>query len=375
MSVSIIAQLKIKKSNPNAGIVIIRGYLNRKAIAARSLGIKINPEHWDPQQHQVISKAPNAQLLNIKISTELQKANAELLKKEIMGCTINRLHIQQAVKGNNNGVDFYEYCNKKISTYTSAETRRTYYSEVSKMQKFLPAATFNDIDYSFLTRYKNYMVTVLGNAPNTVWKSFKFLNTILNDAINNGGIISTNPFETFNRGNYKQTKRQFLTLQHCDAIEELTACADPTIRKVAIYCLLMAYSGMRFGDAMKFDPNVHVVNDERIVMRYDKMKTDVNNKMYSRLKRIVNLTSNEKLKMTNQKFNQWLKIIAVKCDIPFNLSSHIGRHTTGSLLARMGVSKENAKVILGHRSMKSTEIYYHQQIAAIDESLDKLNAM
>jgi len=132
---------------------------------------------------------------------------------------------------------------------------------------------------------------------------------------------------------------------------------------------------MRWAEAKKFNYQTHVVNDERIVMSYQKKDTDVNNKMHHRLKHIVQLTIGLPLTITNQEFNRWLKVIAGTCSIPINLTCHVGRHTLGGLLAKMNVPIERAQKILGHRSIKSTWIYYHQNQQSIDTEMDKLNAL
>lgn len=375
MNISIIAQLKIKPSNPNSATIYVRGYMNRKAIVAKSTGIKIITKDWDPVNRCMLPGTPNARLINQQLVVKLQEIQAGLLKKEIMGARITRQHVKAAVRGNNAGIDFYHFCTETIATYSNKETRRTYSSEVTKLEQFAAVLYFCDIDYTFLTNYKTYMETKLENHPNTVWKSFKFMNTMIRHAINKGGIILHNPFTEFNRGKYTQGTRAYLTIDHCNAIEKLTMAENITIRTVAVYFLLMAYSGMRWAEARIFDYNKHVVDDERIIMHYQKKDTDVNNKMHHRLRHIALLTIGLPLNLENQVFNRWLKLIATTCNIPVNLTCHVGRHTLGGLLATMNVPIESAKKILGHHSIKSTWIYYHQNPATIDTEMDKLNAL
>lgn len=375
MNISIIAQLKIKKNNPGSAVIYVRGYINRRAVVAKSTGIKIDPAHWNAAERCMEASAPNARLINQKLAMNLQEIQAALLKKEIMGASLNRQHIKEAVKGNNAAVDFYRYCTQKIATYQNKETRRSYTSEVTKLKQFAATLQFIDIDYSFLNAYKTYMQVTLTNKPNTIWKTFKFINTMVRDAIKQGGILQQNPFTEFNRGSYVQNQRPYLTIDHCNEIEKLTTADNPTLRMVAIYFLLMAYSGMRWAEAKKFNYQAHVVDDERIIMNYQKKDTDVNNKMFARLKNITKLTIDLPLTLTNQEFNRWLKIIANSCNIPVNLTCHVGRHTLGGLLAKMNIPIERAQKILGHGSIKSTWIYYHQNQNSIDSEMDKLNAL
>lgn len=376
-NVSIIAQ--IKKRNPAAttGTITIRGFYNRKPVASKSTGHIIQCQHWDSDKRCVKSYAPNASLINTCIEIKLQDMKAQLMKKEIAGHRPNRSAVAKAVRGIDDARDFIKFCQDRIrEEYTSKETMRSYLAECTKLEGFRSPISFSDIDYSFLTAYKKYMQD-LPNDPNTIWKSFKFVNTMINKAMAVGGIIHETPFESFDRGRYVQKPRSFCELAECDSIENFLLLDDQPIllRRVAVRFLFMCYSGMRFADAMAFDYDLHVQDEQRIRMQYRKFGTEVNNLMWDRLRTVVDTMKDEPLKLSNQKFNQWLKVLAALCGIKKNLTSHIGRHTLGSLLAEMEVPVERAQLILGHRDIRSTTIYYHQKGKNIDAANEKLNAL
>lgn len=62
--------------------------------------------------------------------------------------------------------------------------------------------------------------------------------------------------------------------------------------------------------------------------------------------------------LSNQKYNQNLKLIGLMLDLPFELTTHIGRKTCGSYLVNSGVNIFTVKTILGHSSVKTTESHY-----------------
>lgn len=373
--ISIIAQPKQKNKNSATATIYIRGYYKRKCVASISTGKNIAVQHWDAISRQVIPAAPNAKLINDVINIRIQGMNARLMKMELMGTNVNRSHIKKVIKGFDDTTDFYLFCTNRILEYKNKDTRTSYTSEVTKLKKFMDPVSFADVDYSFLTRYKSYMQNTLGNCDNTVWKTFKFICTMMNKALKTGGIINENPFKEFDRGKYVQGKRNFLELADCIAIEKLLDYHDIMIRKVATYFLLMAYSGMRFKDAMRFDPAKDVVNNERIVMKYQKCNTEINNKMYSRLLNIVDRVRKHPLQLSNKEFNINLKIIAGICNIPINLTAHVGRHTMGGFLAELDIPLKQSQKILGHKKSQSTEIYYHMKNKSIDTAMDKFNAL
>jgi integrase len=376
---SIIAILKKKKATHNFGTVYIRGFFNRSPVAAITTGYKVLITNWDAENRRVHDHAPNAKLINACISSKLQDMEKQLLQIEIMGKSLNRRHIKAAVKGEDAGMNFIKFCTGNIQQkYTNPETIRTYTSEVTKLLQFQRDVSFADIDFKFLTDYKAYMRDVLHNADNTIWKSFKFLRTMTKDALKQGGIISQDPFEEFDRGKYAQTQPVFNTVQECDKIQKLLDDDNMVIiaKRVALYYLLMCYSGLRFEDAISFNPDVHVIDNTRLIRKTSKGKGSyINIKLYDRLRAVIALVRLYPLRITNTDFNKWLKIVAATVGIDKDITAHSGRHTFGSLLADMNVPIEKAQLLLGHADMRSTKIYYHIKQNNVDDEADKLNAL
>jgi len=376
-NVSIIAQFKKKKASHSYGTIFIRGYYNRKPVASCSTGFKVNYLHWDHDARKVLDVAPNAKLINTCIQKKVQEMEADLLRSEIMGAKINMVKIKGIVKGNKTNSDFMAFCREKIkSNYTNEATRRQYNAECGKVENFRQPITFADVDYQFLEGYRNYMKNTLKNSDNTIWKSMKFLNTMINLAIKTGGLLSDNPFQEFDRGKYIQSKRTYLELEECDRIFKICTDQDmPVIvRRVAMYFLLMCYSGLRFEDAIMFDADKHTIENKRLVKMTSKGRGKlVNLKFHGRLEEIINLIRENPLQITNQKFNNWLKIIAGSAKINQKLTAHVGRHTFGGFLADAEIPEEQARELLGHHDIEATRIYYHMKNKKLDEAIDKLN--
>jgi len=375
--ISIIPQPIRKKKNSDFATIFIRGYFNRKVVSSKSTGYKIKIENWDIELREVKSDAPNAKLMNSCISSKINSHEAELMKIEITGNKPTKKDVKRIVQGLDGTKDFIAFARERISLdYENPETKITYSKECDKLEKFQKNILFGDIDYDFLSRYKIFLRDQRNNKPNTIWKAFKFMNTMMIRAIDIGGIIEKNPFGAFDRGKYQQPKKTGIELIHCNLLEEFVDdTPQPLIlRKVCIYMLLMIYSGMRFNDAMKFDPDKHVKNG-RLIMMYGKGKTNVDFKLHKKLAKIVEMVRDNRLVMTNQEFNRYLKVIAAVKEIPINLTTHIGRHTLGTLLAAFNIPKEKARLILGHKSIKSTDVYYHIEKDQIDIEVEKLNAI
>jgi site-specific recombinase XerD len=357
--------------------LVIRVRVGKSFAHTEKLNYKIPPAAWDPEKRLCKTSYPNSQMINALIKKKVAVLEEQFLQNELMGVTLTKVRVNKIARGEMPGKCFYQFCNAhipvKYPTEKQKETRRSYFGEVTKLQKYQTDLSFADIDYGFLTRYKAYMLNELGNHENTVWKSFKFMNTMINDAIKMGGLIKTNPFAEFDRGKYKQGKRPYLEISDCDRIHEFMAKEIPEqLRVIAAYYLFMCYTGLRFTDATKqFKPTIHILNNERIVITTGKFGEDVNLLIHDRLRTVLDIVVNNPLNITNKDFNKYLKVVATMSTIDINLTAHVGRHTFGATLAEMDVPIEKAQRLLGHRDKKSTVIYYHLKNKDLDNEMKK----
>ena len=180
--------------------------IDHRRATVKSLKRKILPDQWNNDAKKVRDDCANAALLNALIRQQLDELNAEFTRKQLLKVTLTKEAVRRQVRGNETNTDFYKFSREQIKLHyeEGGETRRSFFAEVSKMEQFEAALTFADVDYSFLARYRVYMLEELENSPNTVWKSLKLIRRMFMIAIDIGGIVEEYPFKTFKIGNYKQ---------------------------------------------------------------------------------------------------------------------------------------------------------------------------
>lgn len=337
----------------------------------KSNPFKIPLESWDESTRSVRKSYANAPMINnliVKRQTELEGI---FIIKEQMGFKLTISNIKLLVAGKDPSKCFYEFSRKQIEQkYDNKDTRRTYLGEITKLEEYRPELSFYDIDFAFLQGYASWMRDDRGNQPNTIWKTFKFMNTMMNDAIKMK-IIEENPFDTYDRGQYKQTPRVWLTKTERPKVEELLTQPIPEeLAKVTAYLLLMCYAGLRFEDAMAFNYDEHIIDDERLVMVTGKEDEPINIKLYPKLREVILFIKERPLQMANKPFNNLLKVVATMAGIEKKLTAHVGRHSFGRLLAETGIDKKKAQKMLGHRDERSTNIYYHLMDTDVDNEID-----
>ncbi|MFW5726733.1 MAG: site-specific integrase, partial [bacterium] len=76
---------------------------------------------------------------------------------------------------------------------------------------------------------------------------------------------------------------------------------------------------------------------------------------------------------TNQKTNAYLKEIATLCEIDKNLSFHLARHTFATTVTLAnGVPIESVSKMLGHTSLRTTQVYAKVVEQKLSEDMSKL---
>lgn len=357
--------------------VVIRVRLGKVYVHTEKLNYKINPDHWDSELKQVKRSAGNHTLINSLIRKKTIDLEAAFLQSEIFGDKLTKNKIKTIAKGGDHGKDFLQFCESNIKEkYPDTGrrgTRETYLSEITKLKEFREDLSFADVNYDFLTKYKRFLANEKKNHVNTIWKTFKWMNTMINDAIRHGGIIKDNPFKEFDRGKYKQGSRNYLLISDCDKLHEFIEKDRPEKMKViAAYYLLMCYTGMRFNDATKnFKPSEHVKDDTHIILATEKTGSTIDIYIHDRLRKILPIIKENPIDLINKTFNDYLKIIGSDCGIKTTLTAHVGRHTFGATLAELGVPIEVAQRLLGHMDRKSTAIYYHITNKTLHDNMKK----
>lgn len=73
---------------------------------------------------------------------------------------------------------------------------------------------------------------------------------------------------------------------------------------------------------------------------------------------------------SNQKYNQFLKGIGIAIGCSFPLTTHIARHTFACTIALgQGIPKEVLQIMMGHSSIKTTEIYAKLPIQVVAKNI------
>lgn len=309
--------------------------------------IKVSPRQW---KKGVVINHPHAKHLNNQL----------------------RDLIEQAELRYENGVSrlsFEGYADKfirlKSDTKKASAATLTYYrTELKKFLEFAPNVSLNDIKPDLLHRYHAHL-TGKGNGNNTVWKAFKFIKSIISDALYNDA-LSKNPLQKFKGVKYEQTERAWLTAEEVNKIEQ--TIFSPELQEVANSFLVQCYTGLRISDFRNLNI-AKVLAEKKFIIRMVKTEQLVTIPLSANTKTL--LKKLKPLEVSDQQYNRLLKDVAFHAGINKKLTSHVGRHTAAMRMAEIGISKEVAQVILGHRKASTTDIYYRIQNERLNKEFKK----
>jgi len=327
---------------------------------------------WNKEQRKVEKKFPNAALINSIITKEIEDLRTKILMQEMESGTVNLPALLQKEKAKD--MCFFEFAEKQIKEKTySKETRRNYTVYLAKIKAYKPTLKLAGIDYQFLQGYEAHLRDGLKNSNNTIWGNIKFIRTMVSDAIKSK-YITADPFRDYSRPTYKKTKRSFLNMDELQRIEKfLLNNKDENLMIVGRYFLFMAFTGLRFSDAIRVNDS-HIIQSERIVIETQKTKQDANIFINNKIRPLLEFVIANPLKITQVDFNRKLKVIAAYCGITKKVSSHVARHSFGASLVSLGILPKIAQGLLAHASAASTQIYYHLDNPELDAAMKKFNS-
>lgn len=244
---------------------------------------------------------------------------------------------------------FDSFAQKFIKQSTNSKPTIIYYNtELERFNAFAPGIALKDITTDLLRDYRAQLTL----HANSKWKALKFIRTVLYAAIESN-LITLNPVKAL-KIKYEQGERQFLTQDEVNKIKKVASEEGPA-KKAAEWFLFQCYTGISFSDLLRLDV-AKILAEGRIVMQRKKTKTQFVIPLLPEAKQI--LIDAPALNLTNQKYNQALKVVGVAAGIKKTLHSHLARHSFAIRLAELKVSREVAGKLLGHTKSSTTDIYY-----------------
>lgn len=350
---------------------------------------KVNPEYWNTEKQRVKTtiKVSNHNEINKELSS-IESILHKIFEKFIE--RFDRKPIKEEIKNlfdleyfqqnpqfkkveQKTILDYFDDYIETIKSTTANSTVQKYQQAKDNFSDFqkLKRRVYNTemIDLKFRNDYVDFLINIQNYAPTTVYRKMKFLRTVLYFIENLG--IPVNPFLHNSRFLTKDVEVDNIALSEKELteMESLDLSKDIRLEQVRDLFLVACYTGQRFSDLNKINQS-NIIDDEYISIRQQKTSEPLTLPLLTSIKRVL-VKYNYKLpKISNVKFNEYIKEVAEKCDTlqkPFNsenntprykmVSSHTARRTFVTLNYGKGIDLDTLKIGTGHKQTKTLQKY------------------
>ena len=354
---------KKQLNRQGTALVQVEALLNQRKVYFRT-NLYLKPEHWNSRNAQV-DNHPQAHDLNsmlFEFILHLQAIELSLWKR---GIPVTLSLLKDAIRKDKPvNVTFPVFARIYVQeSDRKRSTKENLMTTVTVLQEFRPGLDFKDITYTFLKDFEVHLKEK-GNSVNTVAKHMRQLRTLVNEAINQGYIPSdAYPFRKY-KIKQEKGRKEFLTPDELKRLENLDV--DKKLRHVLDAFLFCCYTGLRYSDFCQLTPeNIIRVNGKRWFY-FKSVKTDVEvrlplhllfeGKALAVLERYDIVTDFAKIG-PNSEANKHLAQLATLARIRKHITYHTARHTCATLLVHQGVPITTVQKLLGHTSVRTTEVY------------------
>jgi site-specific recombinase XerD len=375
--------IKRDKAKNNIAPVYARISLGGKS-ADISLRRDIDIEKWDTALGRAKATRDEGRTFNLyldQVRAELVERFSELKyqHKTLSVEAIKNLFCGVAAEEGKTLLALVDHHNSYLKHTLEWGTMKNYMTTQGYIKMFLQTKfkrtdiPLSQLSYSFIV---DFQIFLLNHRPvdhhrpcghNTVLKHIERLKKMINVAIKNEW-IEKDPFAKFQE-RFIRKDRQFLNEDEVEALEqkELKLERLAWARDLFVFSI---YTGLAYCDVMALTSQNITKGIDReywIITERQKTRQSVRFPLLPQAMAIIEKYRNDPralatgtifAKLSNQKLNSYLKEIADLCGIQKNLTFHLARHTFATTIALCnGVPIETVSKILGHASIRTTQIY------------------
>ena len=362
-------------------LVQVEAYLGRKK-KYFSTKVYLKPEQWDNKK-LIVKNHPNADALNrliYEFVATIEKKELELWQQ---GKRISLELLKNALTTQENNSSFISFFRQEVMNSSLKDsTKRNHLSTLMLLQEFKKNITFSDLTFELISSFE-YFLQLKGYHTNTIAKHMKHLKRHVNIAINKEYIeIQKYAFRKYKIKTI-ENKHTHLVPEELERLENLILSGRYVkLQKSLDAFLFCCYAGMRYSDFINLSSeNIVDINQETwLIYKSVKTGTEVRlplyllfsgkgiailNKYRDNLEDFFHLRDNSNV-------NKDLIIITRLAGLSKRISFHTARHTNATLLIYNGINITTVQKLLGHKSVKTTQVYTNVMDMTIIHDLEKM---
>lgn len=363
-------------------------------ISQFSTGVETNPELWDAKAGLSTGKSMhelkvNRELKGLSESIEAHYARmvekdgyitAERVKNAVLGIAKEPTTLLKELEEATAEIEKSIGINHTIATY------RSYVNAYLNLSRFIKAKykkediPFSQLEYSFIEDYDLYLKTEQQMTTGSVMQHIVFLRKLIKRAMNKG-IITRNPFFGY-VPDQPVSKHKWLSSEEIEKI--MTIHIDkPSVDFVRDMFVFGVFTGLSYCD-IKSLRKEQILTDSKgnqwISIKRQKTNTESIIPLLDIPKEIIRKydgtgEGGKVFKMLCMNVVcSYTKQIGKLCKLTNKLTFHQSRHSFGTTVClSQGVPIETLSQMMGHRNIKTTQIYAEITGAKIEEDMQLLS--
>ncbi|ATA93723.1 integrase [Capnocytophaga canimorsus] len=387
----------LKKNAPKKnGKVAIMGRITIDGkIAQFSTKLEIFPDKWDLKFGKVLGKSEEALSLNRKLEElktrlvnqydHLMKtdgfATAEKLKNSFLG--IGTMDDSLLKVFQNFNADFEKMVQKAVRGKQTLAKYQSVYTHLLDFINYKYHRTdmaFRELTADFIKDFDFYLRVDKGLTHNTIWVYMMPLCKMIDIALEKD-LIHKNPFREYEITMQEKDRGYLLK----EEIEQLLSCTfkSKTRELVRDLFVFSCFTGLSYIDIKQLKKNqiqTFFDGNRWILSRRQKTSNPSNVRILPIAQKIIDkyesISKNDFVfpVPSNSSCNLHLREICLKAGINKTqpLSFHWARHTFGTLFLTEGVPLESVSKMMGHKNLKTTQIYVKITNEKISKDMEKI---
>ncbi|MBT7619838.1 MAG: site-specific integrase [Flavobacteriales bacterium] len=368
-----------KKKTDGTTPIYVRVTINGKR-SDFSAKRSIDASKWNKSKARAKGTNENVRRLNTYLDTLKQKlydshqhllnkgkvVSAKAITNHYLGKSEEKKTILEVFKLHNDNITALIGKGYAKSTITKYNTTYSHLKSFIKHKYKSDDLHLIQMSLSTITDFDHYLKTVKGVGVNCTNKYLTHLNKVINLAVDSDW-LDKNPCLNHKMKNETVTKDYLSELEIQLLIDkDITNNRLSQVRDVFIFCCL---TGLSFIDVKKLTPvdvKKGIDRKQWIYTSRQKTGTKTNIPLFPHALTLIEIYKNHPEAvnrgtllpvLSNQKMNSYLKEVAVICNINKHLTMHLARHTFATYLLTKNVPIESVSKLLGHKSLKTTQIY------------------
>jgi integrase len=299
----------------------------------------------------------------------------------------NKILIQKQAKYNENNLDIFsdkrlktnliDYIEKiKESKNSSYSLKKHWINTINHLGNFCnpDTTTFKQVNESFVIKFKEYLLNLEDIHNNTASGYYEVFREALKKAYQEG-ILKDNPAKNVKGIKKTDVKRDYLTFEEIQKLA-FANCENEKLKRAFLFACL---TGLRWCDIYNLKwQDIEKFNDgSRLIFRQQKTKGVEYFDLSSQAVKLLGEPSKPDdkvfsgLKYTTDAYYR-LQLWGKNAGINKKITFHMARHSFATLLLTKGVAIEVIQKLLGHRFLKTTQIYAKIVDEKKKEALNKI---